>query len=594
MDQKDEVKNKADLVEIVSSYLPLKKAGRNFAGLCPFHQEKTPSFMVSAERQVFKCFGCSESGDVFTFLEKVEGWDFREALEELAKRTGVKLKKFAPGGKSQQKERLIEINKLVSKFYSYVLEKHKFGENARKYLKKRGILDKTWKKFDVGFAPSGWENILKFLSKRGFSGADIAEAGLIIARQKRPWQEYFDRFRDRLMFPLCDSRGTILGFAGRLIETGNNIQATREAKYINSPQTPIFNKGSLLFGLDVAKKAIRDKNEALLVEGEFDVMSVYQAGVENVVASKGTSLTEKQVVALSRICENVALCFDTDVAGDAASRRGIELLDVAGMQVKVVRLGKFKDPDEFVNADAKSFKEAINAAENIYDYFIESAVQRYDTKTAEGKKKIGKEIIPTLAKISDDLVRAHYIDKLAKVLDLDVNLVAGAVEKKKVSEFATFEIAVQESFQKVHDVEKYFLALILFPDEISKQAFSFLKPGDFGEEQLVSFWKWLGDIIKNSKTSKVKQVLDKLPKEFSNLVDDLFLVNISPVFAEKEMWAAEIAKIAGRIRKDSLKRKLAEISRAIEEAEHSKDLRKIERLTKKFDEMSKSIKEGQL
>src|SRR3989344_5825462 len=286
MDQKDEIKAKVDLVEIVSSYLPLKKAGRNFAGLCPFHQEKTPSFMVSAERQVFKCFGCGEGGDVFTFLEKVEGWDFREALEKLA-----------PSGKSQQKERLVEINNLVSKFYSYILEKHAFGENARKYLKERGIMDKTWRKFGVGFAPAGWENTFKFLTKRRFSAADIASAGLIVAKQRRAGQEYFDRFRNRLMFPLCDSRGTILGFAGRLIEEGSRgqgLESSREAKYINLPETPIFNKGSLLFGLDLARKSIRDMNEAVLVEGEFDVMSASQIGVEKVGAFKRRAYNRKQ------------------------------------------------------------------------------------------------------------------------------------------------------------------------------------------------------------------------------------------------------------------------------------------------------------
>ncbi len=643
MDQKDEVKSKVDLVEIVSSYLPLKKMGRNFAGLCPFHSEKTPSFMISAERQVFKCFGCSESGDVFTFLEKMEGWEFREALEELAKRVGVKLKKLAPGGQFLQKERLIEINKLVSKFYSYILEKHELGEKAREYLKKRGIKDSTWQKFGVGFAPMGWENTFNFLKKRGFAAADIAQNGLIIARSTslRPRgsdpmgsgqvrqapsdQQFYDRFRNRLMFPLRDSRGTILGFAGRLIEEGSSskdkgsnqeaplrrvkLDFAGQAKYINSPQTPIFNKGNLLFGLDVARNAIRGKNEVVLVEGEFDVMSAHQAGVENVVASKGTALTEKQVVALSRICENVALCFDTDLAGDAAARRGIGLLDVAGLQVKVVALGKYspprtassgdlylsetkyKDPDEFARTDPKSFKAAIKTAENIYDYFIESTIKRFDAKTAEGKKKIGSEIIPILSEISDDLVRAHYIDKLSKVLDLDVNLVAGAVEKKLASDFASFEITPSQSLSKSLDVEKYFLALIFFQDEASKQVISFLKDSDFGDDNVRAFWKWAREAIGRLKNPKIKQILVKLPSKFSKLVDELYLVNISPVFADRELWAAEIAKIAGRVKKNSFKRKLAAVSREIRQAEREKKLDKIEKLTRKFDEMSKSIKE---
>ncbi|MBI3283049.1 DNA primase, partial [Candidatus Curtissbacteria bacterium] len=281
MDQVDEVKSKVDIVEVISSYLPLKRAGRNLAGLCPFHSEKTPSFMVSPERQAFKCFGCSVGGDVFTFLEKMEGWEFRETLEELAKRAGVKLKDFKPTGASREKEKLIEINKLAAKFYSYILKNHKLGEPGRQYLKKRGIPETLWEKFDLGYAPGGWENISQFLAKKGFGLADIAIAGLVIGRESKSGGGYYDRFRERLMFPIADSRGSVVGFSGRLLDEKTKEAPLRspkasfegQAKYINSPQTPIFNKGLLLFGLSLARQSIREKNEAVLVEGEFDVLS---------------------------------------------------------------------------------------------------------------------------------------------------------------------------------------------------------------------------------------------------------------------------------------------------------------------------------
>ena len=587
MDQKDEVKAKVDIVEVISSHMPLKKAGRNYSGLCPFHGEKTPSFMVSPERQVFKCFGCGESGDVFTFLEKTEGWDFREALEEMAKKVGVKLKKTAPSGTSARKEKLLEINNLTTKFYSYILEKHALGVKAREYLKKRGINDSTVKKFGLGFAPGGWENTYKFLLKKGFSGADISEAGLVVASQKRAGQKYFDRFRNRLMFPIKDGRGTLLGFSGRLLE-GND----REAKYINSPETPIFTKGNLLFGLDIARKAIRDKNEAILVEGEFDVLSAFQVGVENVIASKGTALTEKQVVTISRLCETVSLCFDTDLAGDKASRRGIELLDVAGLQVKVVGLGKYADPDEFAQKDSKGFKKNLKESQNIFDYFIDSALKRYDGKSSEGKKKIGREIIPVLSSITDDLVRAHYIDKFAKVLDLDVNLIAGAVEKKKVSVFSSDEIILSRAGSKQDlNLEKYFLALFMFQDDISTQALKFVKPEDFEDKKSAELWKALNAIIGTSKKPTVAIALKKLPNDLSEYLDELFLLNLSPVFADREIWAGEVAKIASRIRKAAIKRKLAQISSYIKEAEKTKNMKKIEKLSKSFDTLSKDLKE---
>jgi len=585
MDQKDEVKTKVDIVELISGYLPLKKAGRNFAGLCPFHSEKTPSFMISPERQVFKCFGCGEAGDVFTFLEKIEGWDFREALEELAKRVGVKLKSFAPTEASRTKEKLISINNLAAKFYAHLLNKHPVGQKGRDYLRSRGIKNSLWEKFDLGFAPAGWETVSQLLTKRRYSLADIAMAGLIIARGSR--QGYYDRFRNRIIFPLKDGRGTIFGFSARLLS-----DSVKEAKYINSPETPIFNKGSLLFGMDVARGAIKEKNQALLVEGEFDVISSHQAGITNAVASKGTALTERQVALLSRATENVALCFDTDLAGDAAARRGIELLDLAGVNVKVVRLSKYKDPDEFCKKDPAGFKKAIGNAQNIYNYFIESALSRYDPQTAEGQKKIGREILPILAKISDDLVRAHYIDKLAKGLDLDVNLVAQAVEKKTSEIYQEAPSSLSQNKSAI-GLEEYFLALYISRDDIISPVDIPVLPVDFENKQAAHFWKWARDIIKSSRRRQsgqnFKKLLTNLPKELSGFVDTLYLVSVSPAFSEKERWVQELVKVAKRIKQKSLKRQLSAIAHQLKIAQEKNLNRELTSLTKKFDKLTENL-----
>lgn len=592
-DQVDEIKSKVDIVEVASSYFPLKKSGRNFAALCPFHGEKTPSFMISPERQVFKCFGCGEGGDVFTFLEKVEGWDFRETLEELAKRAGVKLTSFAPSGASKLKEKLIAVNKLSSKFYSHLLSNHPLGGKARDYLLMRGIKKSTWEQFSLGYAPAGWENILTFLNKRGFSLADMATAGLIIARDVAKisaQQGYYDRFRNRIIFPLKDARGQILGFSARTI-----VDVKEEPKYINSPETPVFTKGAILFGLDIARESIKKKNEAILVEGEFDVLSAHQLGVTNIVASKGTALTERQVVILSRLCTNVSLCFDRDIAGDFASHRGIELLDLAGVNVKVVELGKYKDPDEFVRAQPSEFKKTLDEASDIYDYLIESAVRRNDPKTPQGKKKIGQETIGTIAKISDDLVRAHYIDKLAKLLDLEVSLVAAAVEKNKSSGNKagdlTEELASVESIASSSKLEEYFLALFLHQEEVLAKIVARVNPSDFENDDASRFWKWLRDIIRSSKTKNIKKLLIKLPKNLDKFVDNLYLVNISPVFFEKEFWAEEITKTANRLKQFALRQQIMAISAELKLVQKKKDNQKIGNLTKKFDEVSKLLKE---
>ena len=591
-DQVAEVKSKVDIVEVISSYIPLKKTGRNFAALCPFHSEKTPSLMISPERQVFKCFGCGEAGDVFTFLEKMEGWDFREVLEELAKRVGVKLKSFVPSDKSQEREKLISINLLAGKFYAHLLNKHPVGQKARNYLQSRGIKNSLWQKFGLGFAPDSWETISQFLKKRGYSLADIAMAGLVISRRgdgqaREDRQGYYDRFRNRIIFPLKDSRGTVLGFSARLLGG-----SSKEAKYVNSPETPIFNKGSLLFGMDIARSAIREKNQALLVEGEFDVLSSYQAGIENVVASKGTALTERQAALLSRICENVALCFDTDLAGDTAARRGIELLDLAGGSVKVVRLGKYKDPDEFSQKDSQGFKKAVVGAENIYDYFIESALSRYSPATADGQKKIGREILPILAKISDDLVRAHYIEKLAKNLNLDISLVAQAVEKK-VSDIYIKEPSPQSSqnLKSTVGLEEYFLALFISSDDLKSWPILKVLPFDFENEAAGRFWKWLSAIIKFAQSQNFAKLSKKLPKELTDFVDNLYLINISLAFAEKEAWLEELIKLAKRIRQKSLKRQLSAISQKLKLAQTKKDNRQVAILTKNFDKLARNLEE---
>jgi len=593
MDQVDEVKSKVDIVEVISSYIPLKKAGRNLSGLCPFHGEKTPSFMVSAERQAFKCFGCGEGGNVFTFLEKIEGWDFRETLEELAKRTGVKLIDFKPSGASRDREKLLEINKLAAKFFKYLLQKHKAGEPGRQYLEKRGIGEVLWEKFDLGYAPGGWENISKFLTKRSYSLADIATSGLTIGRETRSGGGYYDRFRERLMFPIKDSRGSVMGFSGRLL--GQNAKEAHstgsgQAKYVNSPQTPIFNKGSLLFGLDLARSEIREKNEAVLVEGEFDVLSSHKAGITNVIASKGTALTDQQVAILSRLCDRVILCFDTDLAGDAASRRGIELMDMAGISVKVVELGKFKDPDEFAQKDAVGFRKAIKSAIDIYDYFIDSASKRFDVNSPDGKKKIGREVVPVISKISDDLVRAHYISKLAKLLDLDTQLVSEAVSKKtEINQVVFSNPAGDGKYAKVTR-EEYFLALLVFHDEILPDIISILSAADFESPGARSFWAWLRDIIRNPKVRVFSTATKKLPKDLSDFVDQLYLINISAEFSDKELWAEEAIKTAKALKKASLKRELGDISGKLEEAQKNKDDKGIEKLMNRFEKVSENLK----
>jgi len=323
------VKSKIDIVSFLSDYITLKKAGRNFKALCPFHSEKTPSFVVSPERQSWHCFGsCGEGGDVISFLEKWENLEFLEALRILAKKVGVTLSNYTPSSQTQLKDRLIEANHLASEFYHYLLVNHKIGKRAREYLESRRIKNETIKTFMLGYAPESWDSLLKYLLKKGYQTGEIHQAGLVVKSDRG---RYYDRFRGRLMFTLCDHRGNVIGFSGRLLDEeihseykrGVYSERERGAKYVNTAETPVYIKGNTLYGLYITKEAIKKEKEAVLVEGEFDMLSSFQAGAANVCAIKGSALTEGQLLLLKRYTENLILALDSDFAGSEAAKRGI-------------------------------------------------------------------------------------------------------------------------------------------------------------------------------------------------------------------------------------------------------------------------------
>jgi DNA primase len=419
----DEIKRRADIVEYIGRRVALKRAGRNFKGLCPFHHEKTPSFMVSPDRQTFHCFGCAAGGSVIDFIMAYEHLEFVEALEQLAKDTGVTLtRSFAETPQQKLREKLYEINALASDYYQYILTKHALGEKAMRYLKNRGISDKSIVTFGIGYSPNSWDALTTFLHKKGFDDKTIETAGLAI----RGNRGLYDRFRGRVMFTLKDHRGKVVAFSGRVLDP-----EAKEAKYINTSETPVYIKGNMLFGLDVTKDAIVKSGEAVVMEGEVDLISSFQNGVGNVVAIKGSALTEAHISLLKRYTERIVFCLDSDLAGDAASRRGIELADQAGMDMRVVTLPSGKDPDEAARTDPVAFKKAITSATPIYDYFIASAIRRYDLATAFGKKKAADELLPVLSRITNPIVQGHYIKKVAHALDVTEETVGDGVRKVK-------------------------------------------------------------------------------------------------------------------------------------------------------------------
>ena len=345
-DQIEEVKRKLDIVEVVSSYFPLQKSGKNYKAVCPFHSEKTPSFMVSPQLQIFKCFGCGEGGDVISFYGKMEGVAFGEALKEMAKRAGVRLISRKESPQEQQQEKIHGINRLAADYFHFLITEHKIGSMAKDFLNSRGVKNETIEEFSLGYAPSSWDSLGRYLLKKGYSLTDILQSGLAV--RKEGGRGYFDFFRGRVMFPLRSSLGKVAGFAGRTL--GDD-----QPKYINTVDTPVFEKGRYLFNLDLAKTEIKKKKEVILVEGEMDALVLFQEGIRNVVATKGTALGSFQIGTLAKFARRLVICFDRDAAGWEATKKGLLLAQSVGMEVAAVLLPEGKDPDEAVLVDRAAF-----------------------------------------------------------------------------------------------------------------------------------------------------------------------------------------------------------------------------------------------
>ena len=473
----DQIKERIDIVELVQGYMRLQKAGMNYKGLCPFHNEKTPSFMVSSSRQIWHCFGCSLGGDVFKFLMQIEGLEFKEALERLAKRAGIELKHFNKEA-AGEKTRFYQVADLAARFFEKQLWESQSGQKALEYLRGRGLKDETLKEWRLGYAPNTWNSLKVFLKNAGYSEKDIFASGLTV---KKNTSDYYDRFRGRIMFPIADLNSQVVGFTGRIfeLEIGNwkleNSQA-EPAKYINTPQTAIYDKSRILYGLDKAKIELRKNDRAIVVEGNMDALMSYQAGVKNVVASSGTALTPAHLKILKRHTQSIALCFDQDAAGETAAKRGIDLALSQGFNVGIINLAnseKVKDPADLVKENPAKWQEASQKNQPIVQFYIEAAFQRHDPKTALGKKNIAMEVLPVVKMVENKVEQAHWLDELSNKLKVEQKVVSQAMAEMANSKKPTanstepFENNNQPSPRLA--LEETLLALLLKMPEKSKE-----------------------------------------------------------------------------------------------------------------------------
>ena len=421
----EQIRQNNDVVEVIGSYFPLKRAGANFRALCPFHKEKTPSFNVNPSKQIWHCFGCGEGGNVFTFVMKYKNLDFLAAVRRLAERAGIKLEyeEHAADPGRDQKEQLLTLHEVAANFFHHNLMKEPSATVARDYLKKRKITAETAKKWRLGYSPDAWDGLIQHAAAKKFPAELLAAAGLALQRDRG--DGYYDRFRGRLMFPICDEQGRAVGFSGRIL-----TDAKDQPKYVNSPETPIFQKGRILFALDKAKRAILNEKYAIVCEGQLDTISCHEAGAENVVAPQGTALTEQHARILKRYAEEVVLMFDADTAGQNAIVRSAEPLWDAGVVIRVAVLPPGHDPDSFVKAfGAEKLKELVAKAPSFFLYLLDRLSQQHDPRTERGKLQIARQMAEWLARIPTPILLATYAQQTAKRLDIGEDVLRKEVTK---------------------------------------------------------------------------------------------------------------------------------------------------------------------
>lgn len=574
-----------DIVEIISQYLPLKRAGRHLKACCPFHQEKSPSFMVQPEKQMFHCFGCGAGGDVFSFLMKHENMTFPEALKSLAERAHITLperRSYRDDG--GQKEKLYEVCQVAAGIYHELLFTEA-GTAARAYLAKRQITEATIREFKLGWAPMEWRTLFDRMILKKYPEALLKQAALI---QQSPKGNYYDTFRGRLLFPILNLQNKVIAFGGRLI-------ADEEGpKYLNSPETPIFSKRRELFGLNLAKKYIdREWPNLILVEGYMDFLALYQHGFKNAVATLGTALGEDHVRLMRRFVEEVIVVYDGDKAGEAAALRGLEILLEGGMQVKLVSLPKGEDPDDFLNKRGNdAFAALLKNAKDFFDYKLQALLARYPRQDALGLSKISREMFETFLKVKNTVMLSEYFKRLARTLQVDENSL-----RTEFSHLSRKGDAPKERFQKtvpvpeaVKPAPEELLLLVLMAEvpPFCDRACEELKDMDLKTPVSRELFEYLRQMSDQSKKCTLSGLLNRIP-------DAQYREQLVAVMASLDE-SADREKILedclGKIKRGRASGRLEELRCLILEAENGRDEAKVRAATQEYQELLKRSREA--
>ncbi len=567
----EEVKSKLDIAEVVGSYIKLTKAGVNYKALCPFHGEKTPSLFVSPSRQIWHCFGCGEGHSIFDFVMKVEGIEFGDALRILAQKAGVELKPLKPELRTKR-QRFYEICELAVKFYQKQLEKSSKGKKAKEYLLKRGINEESIEKWKLGWAPELWQGLSGFLNSQGYSNQEIEKTGLAIKSEKG---SYFDRFRSRIIFPVFDLNSQIIGFGGRVLKKDKEV-----SKYMNTPNTLLYDKGRILYGLNRSKVGIRKSDSCMLVEGYIDVILAHQAGMENVVATSGTALTPFHLTILKRYSNNLSLAFDMDFAGDAATKRGINLAQTRGFNIKVVSMPEGKDPADIISLNPEKFKKMAEDSISILKFYFQNAFSQFDKKTAEGKREISNILLPIIKRISNRIEQSSWVQELSSKLNVKEKHIEEELQKVKPEQQAS-RFNVQTSEVKNPVIEKSIKEIL--EERVISLLLKAPQHLNVIDERIIPYFSSQTKEIVNNFENR-----DKISSELSDLIASLSLkAEIEQI--EEEDILPDIKFCLKEIKSLELKKKLDDISLQIRQAEQEQDIKKIENLSERFNQLTKKI-----
>jgi len=583
----EEIKNRLDIVDVIGGYLKLKKSGKDYKALCPFHGEKTPSFFVSPSKQIWHCFGCNLGGDIFSFVMQMERVEFADALRALAKKAGVILKKEDPQLVSQR-SKVYEICEEAAEFYGKNLEKNK---NVLDYLiKNRKISTESIKNFKIGYALDSWDSLYEHLTSIGYKIDDVEKAGLIIKSEKPGGESYYDRFRKRIIFPICDTSGQIVGFTGRIFEGDEST-----AKYVNSPETLIFNKSQILYGLDKAKTEIRKEDKCILVEGQIDLIMSHQAGVKNSVATSGTALTLDHLQIIKRYTDNLVLAFDTDTAGEAATKKGIGLALRAEFNVRVIVLHGAKDPADIIKENPEAWIKAIENAKPIMEFYFENTFSKYNLDKLEDKRQIAKELLPPIKMLANEIERSDWLKELASRLNVherDLNKALAKVRLLGEENQLLFDKAISKGGialekSRLQSIEEILLGLILkypvhldilknnmileyFSNSITQKIFQALHKQEVGDEiDLIEFQK---------------KVVPDLPYYLNHIIFQVEHYSLEP----KEI-IKQINFCIKEIKSNYLKRRLSDVSLMIKKFEREKNKQEVKKLIEEFNKLSKEL-----